>query len=243
MLQQPIPAAVPFAPDSPELEETFVSTTAARLEANRANALLSTGPRSTEGKAASSRNAVKTALTGRTVLLPGDDAERYERHLAHYDKLYRPVGDQEIALVQSLADTMWRLDRIPGLEEALYVKGCNEFTAQVCELDPREQLTMLRMHTYLAYERQFRNLNIQEMRLFRHREKLIAEIVKLQQERAQKEKDDFAAAAQLYIKARTERKPFDPAEYGFEFSTSDVEAYLEGARAAQLTRSELANAA
>src|SRR5882757_3801626 len=43
------------------------------LEANRANAQLSTGPRSENGKAKSSLNAVKTALTGSTVLLPADD--------------------------------------------------------------------------------------------------------------------------------------------------------------------------
>src|SRR5579863_5462974 len=43
--------------------------------ANRQNSLLSTGPKTPEGKAASSRNALKTGLTGRTVLLPGDDAE------------------------------------------------------------------------------------------------------------------------------------------------------------------------
>jgi hypothetical protein len=228
---------------APEIEAAPVSITPARLEANRANAQLSTGPKTEAGKATSSKNALKTALTGRTVLLPSDDAPRYERHLAHYDKLYRPVGEQETALVQSLADTMWRLDRIPGLEEALYVKGCNEFAAQVSELDPQEQLAMLRMHAYLAYERQFRNLNIQEMRLHRQREKLIAEILKLQKDRSQKEKDDFSLAAKLYIQAKNDRKPFDPADLGFEFSTSDVEAYLEGVRAAQLSQKAFAKAA
>ncbi|MBV9938821.1 MAG: hypothetical protein JO150_09975 [Acidobacteriaceae bacterium] len=39
-----------------------------RLAANRANAQWSTGPQTPEGKAKSSLNAVKTGLTGRTVL-------------------------------------------------------------------------------------------------------------------------------------------------------------------------------
>ncbi len=95
----------------------------ARLAANRANAQLSTGPVSPEGKANSSQNALKTALTGRTVLLPTDDAERYERHLIAYDKAYAPIGERECELVQSLADATWRIDRIPGIEEALYVKA------------------------------------------------------------------------------------------------------------------------
>ena len=49
-----------------------------RLAANRANAQLSTGPTSLAGKAKSSLNAVKTGLTGRTVLLPTEDAVLYE---------------------------------------------------------------------------------------------------------------------------------------------------------------------
>jgi hypothetical protein len=100
---------------------------------NRANAQLSTGPTSEAGKAKSSKNALKTALTGRTVLLPEDDAERYEQHLLEYRKAYQPVGERECELVQSLADTTWRLDRIPGLEEALYAIGCSELAAGVAD--------------------------------------------------------------------------------------------------------------
>ncbi|HEX4808550.1 MAG TPA: hypothetical protein VH325_06455 [Bryobacteraceae bacterium] len=218
----------PSAPASPSISP-------ARLAANRANAQLSTGPTSESGKAKSSQNALKTALTGRTVLLPHDDADRYERHLNSYRKAYSPVGERECELVQSLADTTWRIDRIPGIEEALYIKGFAEFASKVAELDPRSRASMLRMETYLAYERQFRNLHTQEMRLHRLREKLIAEIKQLQTEREQKEKDDLAIAAKLYIAAKHDHKSFDPADFGFEFSTADVEAYLQGQRASMLT--------
>lgn len=237
----------PTAPVTPQLEQLADQsqlkngTTAdsapspSRLAANRANAQLSTGPKTEDGKAKSAKNALKTALTGRTVLLPGDDADRYERHLHEYRKAYEPVGERECELAQSLADIAWRVDRIPGLEEALYVKGANELAATVAELDPRARASMLRLQTYLVYERQFRNLNIQEMRLHRLREKLIAEIKQLQKEREQKEKDDLAIAAKLYVAAKQDRKPFRPEEYGFEFSTQDVEGYLHGQRAAFLT--------
>jgi hypothetical protein len=79
---------------------------------------------------------------------------------------------------------------------------------------------MLRTRIYLAYERQFRNLNIKEMRLQRLREKLIAEIKQLQMDR---------------VAAKHDRKPFDPTDHGFEFSTEDVEAYLQGQRVSILT--------
>ena len=48
-------------------------STDAQVTANRANSLLSTGPKTEAGKARSATNALKTGLTGRTVLLPGDD--------------------------------------------------------------------------------------------------------------------------------------------------------------------------
>ena len=79
-----------------------------QAEINRLNAQLSTGPRTPFGKAKSSLNAVKTGLTGRTVLLHDDDAEAYRTHLAAYEKEYKPVGLRESELVQSLADTQWR---------------------------------------------------------------------------------------------------------------------------------------
>jgi hypothetical protein len=42
-------------------------------------------------------------------------------------------------------------------------------------------------------------------------------VKELQREREQKEKDELAQAAKLYIAAKTDHKSFDPAEHGFEF--------------------------
>jgi len=98
-----------------------------RLLANQANAQLSTGPTSEEGKAKSCLNAVKTALTGCTVLLPSDDTAEYQRHLDAFEQEFQPVGLRECELVQSIADTWWRLRRVPALEMALFAKGRIEF--------------------------------------------------------------------------------------------------------------------
>jgi hypothetical protein len=102
-------------------------STPAQIAANQANALLSTGPRTEGGKAKSSLNAVKTGLTGRTVLLPSEDAALYQQHVARFVQQYEPVGDEEQTLVQSLADTQWRLLRIPSLEAGIYALGRLEF--------------------------------------------------------------------------------------------------------------------
>ena len=86
-------------------------STPAQALASRANGSLSQGPASEPGKAISSKNALKTGLTGRTVLLPSEDAALYEAHIYQVRERYNPVGDEEFALVQSLADTEWRLAR------------------------------------------------------------------------------------------------------------------------------------
>jgi len=92
---------------------------AAQLAANRANAQLSTGATSEAGKKKVSQNALKTGLTGRQVLLPSEDGALYEALVRDYQNHFNPVGPEEIALVQSIVDVRWRLDRYPGLESAL----------------------------------------------------------------------------------------------------------------------------
>ncbi|MGH9583349.1 MAG: hypothetical protein ACRD4O_10470 [Bryobacteraceae bacterium] len=71
------------------------TTSPAAVAANRANAQLSTGPNSLEGKAKSTLNAVKTGLTGRTVLLPADDAAAYESHVQRFMKDLEPGRPRE----------------------------------------------------------------------------------------------------------------------------------------------------
>src|SRR4051812_3792190 len=110
-----------------------------RLAANQANAQLSTGPKTSAGKAVSSLNAVKTGLTGRTVLLPSEDAVQYQAHVARFQKGLQPVGERETELVQSLADTQWRLNRIPGLEFGLFAIGRKRY-ADLFEEETDEQI-------------------------------------------------------------------------------------------------------
>jgi hypothetical protein len=117
-------------------QEPHTTISEAKRIANAANAQLSTGATSTGGKAKSSLNAgdepavlseakirAKAGLTGRTVLLPSDDAAAYQHHVSGYEKDLRPVGQRECDLVQSIADASWRLQRIPVLESAIYAQG------------------------------------------------------------------------------------------------------------------------
>jgi hypothetical protein len=233
------PAAGPEASEAPSPAPLDPQISAARLTANRANAHLSTGPASAEGKAKSSLNAVTNALTGRTVLLPSDDRVRYERHLAAFFKDLLPTGARECELAQSLSDIAWRLNRIAALEMALYANGRREFADLVADESPDARPALLDMHTFLNYERQLRNLGTQESRLLRQREKQSAELKQLQQDRIAEERQQLEMAAKLYLASKKEHKPFSPAEFGFEFSIEDIEDFLEGARIAAAARETL----
>ncbi len=226
-------------PLTPELPESF-SISPAQLAANRANAQNSTGPNTAQGKAVTCLNAVKTALTGRTVLLPSDDAAEYERHIHAYEKELRPMGQRECDLAQSIADTAWRLKRIPGLVMAIFARGHVEFAGSFQQHDPSLRPGMIELETFIVYEKQLRNLQLQEARLSRRREKETAELRQLQQERSQREARDLKNLSSLYLLAKHDKRHFDPAHYGFEFSTHDVELYMEGARATKFAN-ELRN--
>ncbi len=233
---EPSDAEPTHAPALSDETETHASISAAQLAANRANAQLSTGPRSPETKAKTSLNAVKTALTGRTVLLPTDDAAEYQRYLAAYEKELAPVGQRESDLVQSIIDTVWRLRRIPGLETAIFARGYlefeNAFDAHGVSLRPG----LIELEIFLKYEKQIRNLQLQDARLSRRREKEMAELRQLQQERKSKELAALETAARHYFLAKKNNTAFTLPENGFEFSTAQIERYLAGCSPAWFAR-------
>jgi hypothetical protein len=215
------------------------SISEARLAANRANALLSTGPKSPTGKASSSRNATTTGMTTRDALLPNEDADAYHARLADFRKLYKPAGPLETALVQSIADTTWRLARVPRLEAAILTAAEHTLAAECVDQNPLIRDTMISAKAFLANERQLRNLYLQEARLRRQRDKDIADLHEAQKIRNKTERDDLEVAAKLYLAAQHDRRPFHPADHGFDFSNSDIEDFLKGVRAARIAHSTL----
>ena len=78
----------------------------AQIEANRANALRSTGPRSVEGKSASRFNALKHGIDATSIALPGENPQAYQALTDAYAETYRP----ENVIHRFLIDTLIRAD-------------------------------------------------------------------------------------------------------------------------------------
>ena len=204
-----------IAPAKPEISE-------AQLAANRANAQFSTGATSEAGKKKVSQNALKTGLTGNQVLLPADDGARYEAMVRDYQNHFLPVGPEEIALVQSIVDVRWRLDRFPGLESALLDVG----RKLMLEMEPKlagNPAPVFELQIRQHYEKKFRNLELQENRLVRRRERETKELRELQAARKAGGEEAKAKPAEAGAKPNAASAP---AVNGFEFSPSQICAYL-----------------
>jgi hypothetical protein len=198
-------------------------STQAQLEANRANAQLSTGPKTTEGKAKVSHNAVKNGLTGATVLLPSDDAALYELHVSNTIAIWAPATHREQLLVQSIADTEWRLQRIPALESGMLALGRLQHADLFQDHPEPLRATLLDAYIHETKARDLRNLQLQERRLRTHREKDLAELQQIQKERLKRREEQLNAAAHMCERYGENGHDFDPAAFGFEFSIEEIE--------------------
>ena len=87
----------------------------------------------------------------------------------------------------------------------------------------RDQLIQAKI--FLVYQRQLNNLSIQENRLRRQREKDTAALKELQEQRRRRTKARLDDAARQYIQAVHENRhqEWEPKDFGFEFSLSQIE--------------------
>jgi hypothetical protein len=181
-----------------------------RTRANRANALHSTGPRTEPGKQRSSLNALRHGLTAQTAVLPTEDPEAYQRHIQQFLDEYKPATATETQLVHEIANTAWRLNRIPFLEGELLSQNPSPPT-----LIP--QLATLGLHG---------------SRLSRQFQKAVEQLRDIQEERRRLERRQLTEAAELFLRHQRKGLPWDPAEFsseqaGFVFSKEQIERHAQ----------------
>jgi hypothetical protein len=108
-----------------------------QIEANRRNALKSTGPISEEGKLQSRCNAVRHGLTAETIIGALEDAEDYKAFEAAIIADYDAQSAVERELVLRLASLLWRLRRATTIETGLF-----EFEVELLsEVGPSPQVS------------------------------------------------------------------------------------------------------
>ena len=93
-------------------QETYTQMNETRTEANRRNAAQSTGPRTPEGKARSSRNATRHGLCSfRAALLSTEDRQEFDLLLEDLRTEHQPDGPTEEILVFKMAEAFFMSQR------------------------------------------------------------------------------------------------------------------------------------
>jgi hypothetical protein len=185
-----------------------------RAAVNQANAQHSTGPRTAAGKQRSSLNALRHGLTAASAVLPSEDQAAYDAHRRGFLDEYRPATPTETQLTQELADTAWRINRIPMLEAALLDRAANPPSEQA-----RIDFDIVDAHRALA------TLGLHYTRLSRQFQKALDTLRDIQAERRLQQERDLKRAAALLELHKHKGIPYDPVQDGFVFSKDEIEAF------------------
>jgi hypothetical protein len=214
---------------------------AAQLAANQANAQLSSGPTSQDGKRRSSLNATRHGLTGRVIVLPSEDLKVYEAFSQELRASLDPKTPLERELAQTVIDQQWRLNRVRTIEDGMLTLSESEIGAD----HPAVDSALAAAQAFLENSKAFVNLTIYEQRIHRIMEKALAQLKQLQAERKALEQAQMEEALKLQMLHKEEGLPYDPQTDGFVFSSAQLEreaarrereVRLKAARVARLSK-------
>jgi len=89
-----------------------MATTIKQIDANRRNALKSTGPKTPQGKAAVSMNSLRHGLRARTVVLPGESRAEFDQLCNDLELEWQPQSRTEQFYLEQMAISQWKLTRM-----------------------------------------------------------------------------------------------------------------------------------
>jgi hypothetical protein len=134
-----------------------VATTDAKLAANRANALLSTGPADTSR---TRFNGLAHGLTSKQTVIRGEDQQEYDAWSARLLQDLAPGSPAEAVLADRVIAAAWRLKRFTRVESAFFNERIDASLKDNPQSDPDFALAnlftdpaeMARMRLFLRYQ-------------------------------------------------------------------------------------------
>jgi hypothetical protein len=150
---------------------------------------------------------LRHGLTARTAVLPTEDPDTYQRHIQQFLDEYQPATATETQLVHEIANTAWRLNRIPLLE------------AELLSHNPNPHILIPTLAT----------LGLHGSRLSRQFQKGLEQLRDIQDQRRRLERRQLTEAAELFLRHQHKGLPWDPTafskETGFVFSKDQLERH------------------
>ena len=133
---------------------------AARQSANASNAQLSTGPRTSDGKARSAQNARKHGLAAAGLVITPEDREEFDALRAGLQADVAPHGALQQTLFDELVAAAWNLRRIRVMENELYSRAatCSDLLDDDVLLTKFDRLARHKSHIERTFHRSLKEL-------------------------------------------------------------------------------------
>ena len=112
-----------------------------KVRANRANAKLSTGPRTLSGKEKVSGNALTHGLTAEKHVIIGESIDEFNTFKDSMLKVYEPVGAYQEEIFIKLVELLWRLRRVGVIETGIYGNEILEYDADSYKPKASDKIT------------------------------------------------------------------------------------------------------
>jgi hypothetical protein len=193
-----------------------------RTEINRANAQHSTGPKTEAGKRQSCLSALRHGLTGQIVVMPAEDLQAYQLHLKSFTDEYDPQGATEAHLVQAIADTSWRLNRVAALETNLITLGVAHANPRIAA--PQQIQDAMSIAAALeSNSKALANLSMHSQRLSRQFERTVAQLRELQKSRRAQEEQQLENLVDIMEMYQAKGEAYEPSKDGFVFSQHRID--------------------
>ncbi|HEY2809922.1 MAG TPA: hypothetical protein VGJ00_00810 [Rhabdochlamydiaceae bacterium] len=152
-------------------------TTLKQIEANHHNASLSTGPKTTQGKAVVRGNALKHGFFSKNLLLDEESEGDFKALKQAFCEHFQPQGVLETLFWERALVATWRLGRITGME-SMVMNHMQEESISAFELiegrNKHNELTLLSRYETALEKILFKSLaelrNLQNTRLNHPRE-------------------------------------------------------------------------
>src|SRR5580693_6406144 len=197
-----------------------------QLAANRANALLSTGP-TEEGKKRSRLNALRHGITGQVITMADEDRAAHDKLSNALMKDLAPQGAMETQLAQRIATDSWRLNRISAIEDNLFALGLRDHGGNLEPTNSQIDDALTTARVYTMESKQLQLLTLYEQRINRSLQKNLALLQSLQAARKAEREAAMKEAATLLKLSEMKGLEYVPARDGFTFSTAEIHAAID----------------
>jgi len=111
-------------------------TTLAKIEANRRNSQLSTGPRTRAGKAVVATNAIRHGIFAHLAVVPGENPYDWDDHCTGILTALAPAGHLEVNFAERAALLLWQIARLGRYQAAAITAGIEDAGLPPPDADP-----------------------------------------------------------------------------------------------------------